>query len=62
MNKPDFNPEKYLEVMSLLLELPINDQYKDGVIDNLETIKTIAKIVNEFPLPAEVEIAPVFEP
>ena len=48
--------------MSLLLDLPINEEYKDGVIANFEKIKDIAEIVNNFPLPESIEIAPLFEP
>ena len=48
--------------MSLLLDLPINDEYKNSVIANFEKIKDIAEIVNNFPLPESMEIAPIFEP
>jgi hypothetical protein len=42
--------------------LEINDEYKDGVIANFERIQDIAEIVNNFPLPELIEIAPIFEP
>ena len=56
------NVQEYVNQMSLLLDLPINEEYKDGVIANFEKIKDIAEIVNNFPLPESIEIAPLFEP
>ncbi len=62
MENQNFNTQKYVEQMSLLLDLPINDEYKDGIIANFEKIQDIAEIVNNFPLPESMEIAPIFEP
>jgi hypothetical protein len=52
----------YVDQMALLLDLPIKDEYRDGVVANFERIKAIAQLVNSFPLPEEIEAAPVFEP
>ena len=62
MEGNNFNAQEYVEQMSLLLNLEINDEYKDGVIANLERIKDIAEIVNNFPLPESIENGPIFEP
>lgn len=62
MESNNFNVQEYVNQMSLLLDLPINEEYKDGVIANFEKIKDIAEIVNNFPLPELIEIAPLFEP
>ena len=62
MESNNFNVQEYVNQMSLLLDLPINEEYKDGVIANFEKIKDIAEIVNNFPLPESIEIAPIFEP
>ena len=62
MEGNNFNVQEYVEQMSLLLNLEINDEYKDGVIANFERIQDIAEIVNNFPLPESIEIAPIFEP
>jgi len=62
MENQNFNTQEYIQQMSLLLNLPINEKYKDGVITNFEKIKDIAEIVNNFPLPESIEIAPIFEP
>jgi hypothetical protein len=48
--------------MSQVLDLPIDPEYYPGVVKNFATICAIAKLVTEFPLPAEIEAAPVFEP
>lgn len=62
MENQNLNTLEYVKQMSLLLELPINNEYKDGVIANFERIKSIAEVVNNFPLPEEIEIATTFEP
>jgi Protein of unknown function (DUF4089) len=62
MQNQNFNVQEYVNQMSLLLNLPINEEYKDGVIANFEKIKDIAEIVNSFPLPESIEIATIFEP
>lgn len=54
--------EIWLEQMAHLIELPIPTEYRDGVLENLERIQTIAQLVLEFPLPEEIQLAPTFEP
>jgi uncharacterized protein (DUF952 family) len=56
------NIGQYVEQTALLLDLPIKHEYRDGVVANFERIKAIAQLVNSFPLPEEIEPAPVFEP
>ncbi|MFN6566302.1 DUF4089 domain-containing protein [Dendronalium sp. ChiSLP03b] len=62
MESQEFNVDEYVDQMSLLLDLQLRDEYRDGVVTNFERIKAIAQLVNSFPLPEEVEVAPVFEP
>jgi Asp-tRNA(Asn)/Glu-tRNA(Gln) amidotransferase C subunit len=52
----------YVESMDLLLDLQLKDQDIDEVVQNFETITAMARLVNEFPLPENIEPAPVFEP
>jgi hypothetical protein len=52
----------YVGQMALLVDLNLREEYKDGVVANFEMIKNIAKLVNEFELPEEIEAAPIFEP
>ena len=62
MENNNLQIQEYVHQMSLLLDLPINDEYKNSVIANFEKIKDIAEIVNNFPLPVSIVIAPIFEP
>ncbi|MBW4479060.1 MAG: DUF4089 domain-containing protein [Tolypothrix brevis GSE-NOS-MK-07-07A] len=51
-----------VDLMALLMDLRLPDEYRDGVVANFERIKATAKIVNSFELPDDVEAAPIFEP
>ena len=62
MESQGFDVGRYVEQMSLLLDLEIKDEYRDGVVANFERIKAIAQLVNSFPLPEEIQTAPIFEP
>jgi hypothetical protein len=53
---------QYVDAAAELLNLPIDPEYRPGVIANLELIAEIARLVTEFPLAEEVEPAPVFHP
>jgi hypothetical protein len=57
-----FDVGEYVDLMALLLDLQLRDEYRDGVVANFERIMAIANLVNEFPLTEEIEITPVFEP
>lgn len=62
MEHQKFNLSDYVDQTALLLDLPIKDEYRDEVVANFERIKAIAQLVNSFPLPEDIEAAPVFEP
>ena len=62
MESKKFDVGEYVDLMALLVDLQLRDEYRDGVVVNFQRIKAIAQIVNEFPLPKEVEAAPIFEP
>ncbi len=62
MERQQFDVGKYVDQMALLVDLQLRDEYRDGVVANFERIKAIALLVNEFPIPEEVEVAPIFEP
>lgn len=53
---------EYVDTISQLVDLPIDPEYRSGVIQNFERIMAIAKLVTEFPLPEDLEAAPIFEP
>lgn len=55
-------PEAWVEILSEVIALPIPTEYRETVASNFERIQAIAQLVLEFPLPDEIELAPVFEP
>ncbi|MEH2363360.1 DUF4089 domain-containing protein [Nostoc sp.] len=62
MRKEGFDVGEYVDQMALLLDLDLRDEYRDGVVANFERIRAIANLVNSFPIPDDIEVAPVFEP
>ena len=60
--KKTLNPSADVEQMSELLDLPLDPEHRLGVEKNFATISAIATLVMEFPIPEEIEAAPVFEP
>lgn len=58
----EFDVGEYVDLMALLMDLRLRDEYRDGVVANFERIKAIAQVVNSFELPDDVETAPIFEP
>ncbi|MBW4431367.1 MAG: DUF4089 domain-containing protein [Pelatocladus maniniholoensis HA4357-MV3] len=62
MNNQELNVGEYVDQMALLLDLRLRDEYRDGVVANFERIKVIAQLVNSFPIPQDIEPAPIFEP
>jgi hypothetical protein len=53
---------QFVDLMAAVVELPIPPEYRQGVVENFERITTVAQLVLEFPLPEDIEAAPVFEP
>jgi len=62
MSQKSLDPAEYVDQMALLINLPLHPEHRRGVIENMERIIAVAKLVTEFPLPAEIEAAPIFEP
>ncbi len=62
MRTEEFDVGEYVDQMALLLDLQLRDEYRDSVVANFERISAIANLVNSFPLPEDIEVAPVFEP
>ncbi|WP_442928009.1 DUF4089 domain-containing protein [Microcoleus sp. A2-D2] len=56
------NIEEYVDRTSEMINLPIKPEHRPGVVVNFERIAAIAQLVTEFPLPPEIEAAPVFQP
>jgi len=53
---------EYVDIMANLIDLPLDVEHRPGVVANMVRIAQIAQIVTEFPIPNEIEAAPVFEP
>ena len=61
MEKKIPNAAEYVDTISKLVDLSIDPEHRPGVIQNFEHIMAIAKLVTEFPLPEDLEAAPIFE-
>lgn len=61
MSEEDLFVAEYVEQIAKLLDLQLKPEHRIGVIENFSRIKAIASLVNEFPLPDNIE-APIFEP
>jgi hypothetical protein len=59
-NSPDL--PQLVDLMAQIVQLPLDPEHRPGVIANFERTATIAQLVMEFPLPDDIEVAPVFEP
>jgi hypothetical protein len=51
-----------VDVTAALVDLPLQPEHRPGVVANFDRIVTLAQLVMDFPLPPEIEAAPVFEP
>lgn len=52
----------YVDHAAPLLGLALTPEQREGVIRHLTLTFTVARLVMEFPLPDDVDAAPVFEP
>jgi hypothetical protein len=52
--------DDYIDAVSKALALPVEDTWKPAVRANLEVSLRLARLVDEFPLPDEIEPASVF--
>ncbi len=57
-----FDAEAYVDAAARLIGVPLDPAHRPGVIVNVARIAEMAALVMEFPLPDEVEPAPVFRP
>lgn len=54
--------EQLVDLLSDFIGLPLDSEHRPGVIANLERNAAIAQQVMEFPIPDEIEVAPIFQP
>lgn len=62
MPEKSLNIAQYVEQTAQIIDLPLAPEYRLSVVENFAKIAAIATLVLEFPLPEEIEPAPVFEP
>ena len=60
--KQPFDAEAHADHMATVMELTIRPEWRPTVVANLAATARIAELVIAFPLPDEIEPAPVFEP
>lgn len=51
-----------IDALAAVLALPVDAAHREGTVENLVRILTVGGLVTEFPLPEEIEVAPVFRP
>jgi hypothetical protein len=54
--------DAYVGAMSALIALPIDPTFRAGVGEHVARLLTVATLVEAFPLPDDIEVAPVFRP
>lgn len=52
----------YVEHAAALLDLPLAEEHRPGVLANVERLRTVAAPLLSFPLPPELDAAPAFVP
>jgi hypothetical protein len=57
----DVDWEAYLAMMAAVMDLTLQPEWRAAVLANLRATATHAERVTSFPLPDDVEAAPVFE-
>jgi len=57
-----FDAAAYVDAAAALTRLPLDPTHRLGVILNMQRIAEMAALVMAFPLPDDVEPAPVFRP
>jgi hypothetical protein len=54
--------EIYVDAAAKLVGLPLDPAHRPGVVLNIERIAQMAALFMEFPLPDEIEPAPIYQP
>ena len=57
-----FDAAKHVDHMAAVLGLAIDPAHRPGVVANMARTGEIARLVTDFPLPDDVELAPTFHP
>jgi len=57
-----FDAAEHVDHMAAVLGLAIDPEHRPGVVANMARTYEIARLITEFPLPDDVELAPTFHP
>jgi hypothetical protein len=57
-----FDAAKHVDHMAAVLGLAIDPAHRPGVINNMAHTEEIARLVTDFPLSDDAELAPTFHP
>jgi hypothetical protein len=57
-----FDAAKHVHHMAAVLGLAVDPAHLPGVIANMARTEEIARLVTDFPLPDDAELAPTFNP
>ncbi|GEO41396.1 hypothetical protein GGE65_005532 [Skermanella aerolata] len=57
-----FDAVKHVEHMAAVLGLAVDPVYMPGIVGNMARTAEIARLVTDFPLSDDTEIAPTFHP
>jgi hypothetical protein len=57
-----FDAGKHVDHMAAVLGLAIDPAHRSGVIANMARTAEITRLVTDFPLPDDAELAPTFHP
>jgi hypothetical protein len=57
-----FDAAKHVDHMAAVLGLAIDPEHMPGVVANMARTDQIARLITEFPLPDDAELAPTFHP
>lgn len=56
------DPTDYVHATASLVDLSLDPNNVPSIVTNFARIEAIAELVLEFPLPDNIEAAPIFEP
>ncbi|MBD1860461.1 MULTISPECIES: DUF4089 domain-containing protein [Trichocoleus] len=62
MSNATIDPTDYVHAAASLIDLPLDPEGVPSVVTNFARIQAIAELVLEFPLPDQIEAAPIFVP
>nr|WP_290227189.1 DUF4089 domain-containing protein [Trichocoleus desertorum] len=62
MSNSTIDPTDYVHAAASLIDLPLDSDGTPSIVTNFARIEAIAELVLEFPLPDNIEAAPIFEP